>query len=73
MAAAKSLIALLILLSPVAAAAAPAALGVSEDLPTAKASPETERAAAVDAPPVLPLFAGALAVLGWRLGRRRRR
>ena len=35
--------------------------------------PQQAPSAQVDAPATLPLFAGALALLGWRLGRRRRR
>ena len=76
MAAAKPLFALMLALC-----AAPAAAGPIEqprpkqdDAPalSSSAAPPSGKAAAVDAPPVLPLFAGALALLGWRLGRRRR-
>lgn len=40
--------------------------------PAASSSPPAPPAR-VDAPATLPLFAGALALLGWRMGRRRRR
>jgi hypothetical protein len=68
---AKPLAALLIVLAAVPASAGPIVSQGSEQSPIAAAA--QPRAAAVDAPPVLPLFAGALALLGWRLGRRRRR
>ena len=73
MAAAKPLFALFLALCAVPAAAGPidASPPATEELP--KVEPRAAgKPAAVDAPPVLPLFAGALAVLGWRLGRRRR-
>jgi hypothetical protein len=68
---AKRLAALLIALVAVPASAGPIDLQSSAQNPIA--APAQPKAAAVDAPPVLPLFAGALALLGWRLGRRRRR
>jgi hypothetical protein len=46
---------------------------VEESRTSAKAASEKSVSAQVDAPATLPLFAGALAVLGWRMGRRRRR
>jgi hypothetical protein len=67
----RRLVALLLILSPLPAAAGAIELRVTEDVPRAEAA--AARPAAIDAPPVLPIFAGALAVLGWRLGRRRRR
>ena len=75
MAAAKLLFAILI-----AFAAAPAAADVIEptrneagQTPKAEATLAADAVSAVSAPPALPLFAGALALLGWRLGRRRSR
>lgn len=74
-------LAVLLLLSSAAAEAdaieatpAPEALSFSEAAAPAQAKvkPAAKPASSsVDAPPVLPLFAGALALLGWRLGRRR--
>ena len=73
MAAAKLLFAIMI-----AFAAAPAGADVIEiarpqdgETPKAEATLGADAVAAVSAPPALPLFAGALALLGWRLGRRR--
>jgi hypothetical protein len=68
---AKPLAALLLILCSVPAAAGVIELRATEDPPRAEAA--APGPAAVDAPPILPIFAGALAVLGWRLGRRRRR
>jgi hypothetical protein len=72
-AAAKLLFAILI-----AFAATPAAADVIDvsrmpagETPRADATLAADAVAAVSAPPALPLFAGALALLGWRLGRRR--
>jgi hypothetical protein len=74
-AAAKLLFAILI-----ATAAAPAAADIIElrsteagQTPKAEATLAADAVAAVSAPPALPLFAGALGLLGWRLGRRRSR
>jgi hypothetical protein len=76
----RLLLVLLLLLSGGAAEAnaieqAPAAETLSfseaaatDDKPAPAPKPTTSR---IDAPPVLPLFAAALALLGWRLGRRR--
>ena len=71
----KSLAAILLALAPLPASArlierAPDTHPATSALAMEPAETEVT---AVDAPPVLPLFAGALALLGWRLGRRRRR
>ena len=70
----RPLVLLLLALAAAPAAAGPVELSATGDggAPKVAASPR-HAAAAVDAPPVLPLFAGALALLGWRLGRRRTR
>lgn len=73
MATARPLIALAFLVSAASAAAGPIELRATDGGETPKAEAPPPGPAAVDAPPVLPLFAGALAVLGWRLGRRRSR
>lgn len=73
MAAAKPLFLLIVALCAVPAAAGPIETSSAEAIEVPKIeAPAAAKPAAVDAPPVLPLFAGALAVLGWRLGRRRR-
>ena len=73
MAAAKPLILLIAALCAAPAVAGPidASPPETSEVPRVEAS-KAAGPAAVDAPPVLPLFAGALALLGWRLGRRRR-
>jgi hypothetical protein len=69
------------LLMPLAPAAAlPSGSGQAQgpEMSTAAASVQTpaaptpEASADVAAPPVLPLFAAALGMLGWRLGRGRK-
>ena len=74
MPAAKPLFAFLLCLAAAPAAAGAIDLSATGDGGTLKVQAAARpSAAAVDAPPVLPLFAGALALLGWRLGRRRTR
>jgi hypothetical protein len=70
----KPLVAFLLCLASAPAAAGAIDLSATGDGGAPKVEASARRsAAAIDAPPVLPLFAGALALLGWRLGRRRTR
>ena len=75
MSAAKLLFAILIALAAAPAAAGPVEISGTHngETPKAKATLAADAAAAVSAPPALPLLAGALGLLGWRLGRRRSR